>query len=105
MLAEKDAEKSKLQGYDANARPPYLTIFKQAFPQLFNVFMVFFVTLSIFPAVHSDIKISDPNFIIPEKLYVDVLCFLTFNFCAMVGSLTTSWLQWVRNTNCFHICH
>jgi len=34
---------------------PYWRIFKQASPQLFNVFFVFFVTLTIFPAVHSGI--------------------------------------------------
>lgn len=45
----------------------------------------------------ADIKISDPeNFLITDKkLYVDVLCFLTFNFSAMMGSLVTSWIQWV----------
>lgn len=44
-----------------------------------------------------DIKVSDPNFILGDKrLFVDVLCFLTFNFSAMMGSLVTSWIQWVR---------
>lgn len=38
---------------------------------------------------------SDPDFVVPDKLYVNVLCFLTFNFFAMIGSLLTSWLQWV----------
>lgn len=46
--------------------------------------------------VFSDIKISDPNhFLITEELYPQILCFLTFNFSAMMGSLTTSWIQWV----------
>lgn len=35
---------------------PYWRIFKQAFPQLFNVFFIFLVTLSLFPAVHSGIN-------------------------------------------------
>ena len=30
---------------------PYWHIFKKAFPQLLNVFLVFFVTLSVFPTV------------------------------------------------------
>lgn len=50
---------------------------------------------SIILTFQIDIKLSDPDFPIPEKLYVSVLCFLTFNFCAMLGSLTTSWIQWV----------
>ena len=32
---------------------PYWKIFKQAFPQLFNIFLIFFVTLSVFPAIYS----------------------------------------------------
>ena len=32
-------------------RVPYWYIFKKAFPQMLNVFMIFFVTLSVFPAV------------------------------------------------------
>lgn len=32
---------------------PYGSVFFQAFPQLFNIFFVFFVTLAVFPAVHS----------------------------------------------------
>ena len=32
---------------------PYLTIFKKCFPQCLNVFLIFFVTLTIFPAVYS----------------------------------------------------
>ncbi|XP_030561323.1 equilibrative nucleoside transporter 1 [Drosophila novamexicana] len=72
---------------------PYWKIFKKASPQLFNVFFTFFVTLAVFPAVHSDIKRSN-DFIIGEKYFTLVTCFLTFNVFAMLGSLTTSWIQW-----------
>lgn len=47
------------------------------------------------PYYISEIRRSDDNFPIPDSLYVEVLCFLTFNVCAMLGSLTTSWIQWV----------
>lgn len=43
----------------------------------------------------ADIKKSDPNFFVSDHHYVSILCFLTFNLCAMLGSLTTSWVQWV----------
>lgn len=53
MLHEKEMTKSKVNNGGSNSRPPYFTIFKQTSPQLFNIFFVFFVTLAIFPAVHS----------------------------------------------------
>ncbi|EDV99431.1 equilibrative nucleoside transporter 1 [Drosophila grimshawi] len=74
---------------------PYWQIFKKASPQLFNVFFTFFVTLSVFPAMHSDIKRTE-NFVIEEKYFTQVTCFLTFNVFAMLGSLTTSWIQWPK---------
>lgn len=95
MLHEKEAERAQLVSGGAPKRPPYGAIFKQALPQLFNIFFVFFVTLAVFPAVHSDVRQSDPDFIVPSKLFVSVLCFLTFNVCAMLGSLTTSFVQFV----------
>ncbi|XP_053969979.1 equilibrative nucleoside transporter 1-like [Anastrepha ludens] len=74
---------------------PYWAIFKKISLQLYNVFCTFFVTLAIFPSVHSDIKASSNNFIIQDPgLFTSVTCFLTFNLFAMLGSLTTSWVQW-----------
>lgn len=95
MLHEKETERAQLVSGGPTTRPPYWKIFKQASPQLFNIFFVFFVTLSIFPAVHSDIAPSDPNFVVDSKMYVSVLCFLTFNVSAMLGSMTTSFVQFV----------
>lgn len=99
MLSEKQQEKARrAQGAIGSTRIPYFTIFRQCFMQLFNVFMIFFVTLSIFPAVHSDIKpTSTEKFlgIIPSDQFTAYTCFLTFNVLAMLGSLTTSWVKWV----------
>lgn len=91
LMREKE---TKQVSVDDKGKTPYWAIFKKAFPQLFNVFFVFFITLAVFPAVHSDIKPLDSNFIIPEKLFVPITCFLTFNFFAMLGSSCTSWVQW-----------
>lgn len=82
--------KSKIQG-----RTPYWTIFKQCSPQLFNIFFVFFVTLSVFPAVQSSIKASDENFVVSEKYYMSVMCFVTFNVTAMLGSMLAPYFKWV----------
>uniref|UniRef100_A0A1B0AHH1 Equilibrative nucleoside transporter 1 n=1 Tax=Glossina pallidipes TaxID=7398 RepID=A0A1B0AHH1_GLOPL len=75
---------------------PYGSVFFQAFPQLFNIFFVFFVTLAVFPAVHSDIRPNHTNFFIPDQLFTSITCFLTFNLFAMLGSLATSWVQWPK---------
>lgn len=75
---------------------PYFKVFKQAFPQLFNIFFTFFVTLAVFPAIHSDIKPNSDDFFIPKELFTSITCFLTFNLFAMLGSLTTSWIQWPK---------
>lgn len=96
MLNEKEAERQLRVSGGPPGRPPFWAIFKQASPQLFNIFFVFFVTLSIFPTVHSSIKPSDPDFIIGAGQYVSVLCFLTFNLCAMLGSAGASVVQWPR---------
>ncbi|XP_031633474.1 equilibrative nucleoside transporter 1 [Contarinia nasturtii] len=96
LMHEKEMEKVRKLG-GSTGRPPYWSIFKQAFPQLFNVFFIFFITLSLFPNVQSNIKRSDANFWITDPdLYMSVLCFLTFNVCAMFGSLTTSFIQWPK---------
>lgn len=52
-MHEKETEKARKMGIGGDKRTPYWTIFKKAFPQLFNVFFVFFVTLSLFPSVQS----------------------------------------------------
>lgn len=97
IMSEKQQEKARRSGINVNARPPYWTIFKQSSMQLFNVFFIFFVTLTVFPAVHSDIEQSNKtNFmgIVPPEMFRDITCFLTFNVFAMLGSLTTSWVKW-----------
>ncbi|KAH8376954.1 hypothetical protein KR093_002346 [Drosophila rubida] len=93
MLSRQNEKGSS--GSKAPLKVPYWQIFKKASPQLFNVFFTFFVTLSVFPAVHSDIKGSE-DFIFGSKYFTLVTCFLTFNVFAMLGSLTTSWIQWPK---------
>ena len=77
--------------------PPYWTVFKQIWMQCFNVFMVFFVTLAIFPAVHAGIRPIDPNFFgsveTTDKYFSAVNCFLVFNSCAMIGNIFPNWFK------------
>jgi equilibrative nucleoside transporter 1/2/3 len=111
-LREKtNAEQRKQQEQGRSQRIPYLYILRKSLPQLYNVFFVFFVTLSIFPAIHasnsrfsdddfhftpqfSDIKPSDEDFFVSDEYYSGVTCFLTFNLFAMLGSYLTSLFCW-----------
>lgn len=100
MMSEKQQEKaSRSQAMaGASGRIPFWTIFKQCSLQLFNVFMIFFVTLAVFPTIYSDVKqLGEGEFlgIIPRDQFTAYTCFLTFNVFAMLGSLTTSWIHWV----------
>ncbi|XP_067007523.1 equilibrative nucleoside transporter 1 isoform X1 [Anabrus simplex] len=94
LLNEKEKQSQRRANVGLAPHTPYWTIFLQCLPQLFNVFFVFFITLSLFPSVHSDIKRSDKNFIISDHYFTEVTCFLTFNVCAMLGSLLSAWVTW-----------
>ncbi|XP_067205556.1 NADPH-dependent diflavin oxidoreductase 1 isoform X4 [Linepithema humile] len=95
LIHQKEANKRQLENSSrGNQRPPYWTVFKGCFPQCFNTFLVFFVTLALFPSVQSDITYSDKDFIIPNEYYSSVMCFLTFNITAMLGSTIASFVQW-----------
>lgn len=70
---------------------PYVSIFLKCSTQCFNVFFNYFVTLAVFPAIYSEIKMVDPNFIIEPRYFTAVTCFLTFNLFAVIGNLIPSW--------------
>ncbi|XP_015920118.1 equilibrative nucleoside transporter 1-like [Parasteatoda tepidariorum] len=72
---------------------PFQT-FRKIWPQCLNVFMVFFVTLTIFPAMCANTKIFDYRFFIDAKYFTAITCFLSFNFFAMVGSFLPSCFKW-----------
>ncbi|CAH2245709.1 jg4859 [Pararge aegeria aegeria] len=85
-----------LAATNQNANPvqqktPYGLIVRQSFIQLYNIFIVFFVTLAVFPAVHSDIQPIQENFL--GTNFVRLTCFLTFNLTAMIGNITASFWQ------------
>ncbi|XP_045490361.1 equilibrative nucleoside transporter 3 [Pieris rapae] len=73
-------------------KTPYGLIFRQGFIQFYNVFLTFFVTLSVFPAIHSDIKPMSTDFFGDQ--FTRITCFLTFNAMAMIGNITASLWQY-----------
>lgn len=94
LMSQKEMQKKKRENLGGSQRTPFFAVFKKCYPQCLNVFLVFCVTLSLFPTVQSDIKPSDPNFFVPSKFYDSVLCYLTFNICAMIGSSLSTWIRW-----------
>jgi len=58
---------------------------------IFPIVKVFYLKIFLI----ADIKRNDDNFIIPEKYFTAVCCFLTFNFFAMIGNLIPGIVQWV----------
>nr|AXY94712.1 equilibrative nucleoside transporter ent2 [Habrobracon hebetor] len=91
LLAAKE-EKTRRVG--RNERPPYWMIVRQCSVQLFNIFFVFFVTLALFPSCNNQkVEVSQNDFVVSEKLYTSVMCFLVFNVTAMLGSLLAPILQ------------
>ncbi|XP_064482223.1 equilibrative nucleoside transporter 3-like isoform X1 [Ornithodoros turicata] len=74
--------------------PPYWFIFKKVWPQCLNVFLVFFVTLALFPGVASAIERYSKSFPIPVKYFTEVTCFLFFNLFALVGNIVPIWIRW-----------
>lgn len=66
----------------------YKEVFLECWPQCLNTFLVFFVSLSIFPAVSVDIASVDNIF---SKLYfAPITTFLTFNLFAVLGNLSAN---------------
>lgn len=88
--------KKEMSQNSLSKKIPYWYIFKKAFPQLFNVFLTMFNTIVVFPTVLVFIKPSDPKFFVPERFYTGILCFLTFNLFALIGSMTASFCSWPK---------
>lgn len=53
MSAKEQESRRQVGPIGAAQKTPYIAILKKCLPQCINVFLVFFVTLAIFPAVHS----------------------------------------------------
>lgn len=82
----------------------YWQVVKKIWLQLFGVWFVFTVTLILFPAIQSSIRMMrDPDTGMPylfsddfEKkgLWVAIFCFLSFNLFAVIGNLTSEFIRW-----------
>ncbi|XP_071962263.1 equilibrative nucleoside transporter 1-like isoform X2 [Antedon mediterranea] len=79
----------------SHKRPPYGRIFRAVAMQLFNIWLTFFVTLSVFPPMLVQVEPSTPA---PRSSFFDVYftpvtCFLMFNFLDFFGSCIPGYLR------------
>lgn len=66
----------------------YCILLTQCWTQVLNAFLVYFVGLSIFPAIQVGVKSTDN--ILPGLYFTPVTCFLLFNVTALLGTILTS---------------
>lgn len=69
-----------------------LDVFYKCREQCLNVFLTFYVTLAVFPAVLGNIDQIQGYF--SPKYFVSFACFLIFNVFAMTGNLVSGWTTW-----------
>ena len=69
----------------------YAHVFKKIWVQLLNIIIIYFVSLSIFPALMADIHPIDN--VISDKYFSPIFCFLFFNLFATVGNFIAQWVQ------------
>ncbi|CAD5118854.1 unnamed protein product [Dimorphilus gyrociliatus] len=89
------SEKSEKVEEKVSSWPPYFKVLKQCWRHCLGVYLVYFVSLSCFPALQSSIERSSDSFWISKKYYVSIACFLIFNLCAGLGNLSTEFFRWV----------
>lgn len=67
-------------------------VLTKCWPQCLNVFLTFYITLALFPAILVDIKQVGDTF--SEKYFCPFNCFFLFNFFAMIGNVISNWTTW-----------
>ncbi|KAI6235412.1 hypothetical protein M3Y95_00049000 [Aphelenchoides besseyi] len=76
----------------------YKRVLNQTWKQMLCIFLTFFVTLALFPAIVSNVKLYPTgrqyDFFLPEALYVPVTTFLNFNVFATAGNVLANYVQW-----------
>lgn len=70
-----------------------IKVAKKSKIHLFNIFFIFFITLACFPTILTYVKKNDDNFIINDKFYTVVTCFLFFNIATTIGSISAKYIK------------
>jgi equilibrative nucleoside transporter 1/2/3 len=65
-------------------------VFQKCWPQCLNIFLTFWLSLSIFPVIQ--VMVAPLDSIMPIVFFAPVTCFLTFNTTALFGNLLVEWI-------------
>lgn len=86
----------------------YFETFKQGWVQFANVYIVFFVTLTIFPNIMvfttPNLAGEKYNFWISKDQFTNIFCFLLFNVFAWVGSMAAGIKQFPGPDHLWIVC-
>ena len=80
-----------------------LCIIYQIWPHAVSVFVIFVITLSLFPAVLTNIRSVSYHSNMPEEhpwsdcLFIPLICFLVFNTSDFTGRVIPQWIMWPTN--------
>ncbi|CAI4231839.1 unnamed protein product [Auanema sp. JU1783] len=91
-------ENRKTEDADNLSLAQYWDCLKHCWVQLFNNFFVYFISLTVFPAMMTDTPFYVPpgtnkHSVFPDNLYFAINTFLNFNVFAFVGSTIANYIQ------------
>ncbi|KAK3094539.1 hypothetical protein FSP39_003041 [Pinctada imbricata] len=71
----------------------FAQVFKKIWVQALSVWFVFFVTLTIFPSIWSQVERKDFPLVEDKNLWSAIFCFLSFNLFAFIGNIVSEWVK------------
>lgn len=76
--------------------PTKLSVLSKCWPQCLNIFITFYVTLTLFPNVLSNINLKPATnkLGLSDDNLIPVGCFFVFNFTALLGNILASYTNW-----------
>ena len=86
------------QVLDQQQKLSSMAILKQIWVWILSVFLCFFVTLSVFPAITVLVKSTSSGNLWSDKYFIPVGCFLVFNIGDYVGRMLASIIKWPKAT-------
>lgn len=90
IVPKPDEERSPITCYD-QLRNNWIVLTK-CWKQCLNTFLVFYLTLTLFPTVLADVKQLDGYF--TDKYFIPFACFFVFNVSALLGNLISNYTSW-----------